>query len=65
MKSRLGAEGDEATQPVQPGSAQEGRGMLTSFFTVYTNLTDFLMGNDIGSSATCLNIACYSLEPSS
>ncbi|KAG0564333.1 hypothetical protein M758_8G097700 [Ceratodon purpureus] len=29
MKSRLGAEGDEATQPVQPGSAQEGRGART------------------------------------
>ena len=27
MKPRIGSEGDEATQPVQSGPAQEGRGM--------------------------------------
>lgn len=30
MKPRIGAEGEEATQPVQSRSAQEGRGMQTS-----------------------------------
>jgi hypothetical protein len=54
MKPRIGAEGDEATQPVQSGPAHEGRGMSTSLFAVYVNCVDFLIGDGISSIRHCL-----------
>lgn len=65
MKPRIGVDGDMAAEPAQCGPVQEGRGIVLCI-PIFISSFNFLIGMNIGSSASCLKIVdCNHVMPGS